>query len=128
METPCPISEVEVFDMIKDIIDPEHPMTLEDLKVVSLGDVSVDHDAGIVTVYYTPTVSSCSMATIIGLCVKVRLQRSLPPRLASAVLCKPGCHTDELSLNKQINDKERASAALENPGILAVVSKCLPQS
>lgn len=29
---------------------------------------------------FTPTVEHCSMATLIGLCIRVRLMRSLPAR------------------------------------------------
>lgn len=29
---------------------------------------------------FTPTVQHCSMATLIGLCIRVKLLRSLPPR------------------------------------------------
>lgn len=31
-------------------------------------------------VTFTPTVEHCSMATVIGLCLRVKLMRSLPPR------------------------------------------------
>ena len=29
---------------------------------------------------FTPTVQHCSMATLIGLCLRVKLMRALPPR------------------------------------------------
>lgn len=41
-----PIDETEVFDHIRDIIDPEHPYSLEQLNVVSEGDVFVDDKKG----------------------------------------------------------------------------------
>lgn len=31
-------------------------------------------------VQFTPTVEHCSMATLIGLCIRVKLLRALPPR------------------------------------------------
>lgn len=31
-------------------------------------------------VQFTPTVQHCSMATLIGLCIRVKLLRALPPR------------------------------------------------
>jgi len=31
-------------------------------------------------VRFTPTVEHCSMATLIGLCIRVKLLRALPPR------------------------------------------------
>jgi hypothetical protein len=33
-----------------------------------------------IRVTFTPTVEHCSMATVIGLCMRVKLIRSLPPR------------------------------------------------
>lgn len=43
-----PIDETEIFDHIRDIIDPEHPYSLEQLNVVSEGDVFVDDKKGLV--------------------------------------------------------------------------------
>ena len=37
----------------------------------------------------------------------------------------PGTHASEEAVNKQLNDKERVAAALENPSLLAMVDKCL---
>ena len=43
--------------------------------------------------------------------------RCLPLRLKSRVFIAPGTHNTEESLNRQINDKERVAAALENPSL-----------
>lgn len=67
----------------------------------------------------------CSMATLIGLCVRVQLLRALPPRFKVDVLVSPGAHSSEHAVNKQLNDKERVAAALENPGLLDKVNLCL---
>lgn len=40
----------------------------------------------------------------------------------------PGSHLSEAAVNKQLNDKERVAAALENPPLLAMVDKCLASS
>ena len=37
-----PFDSREIFDLIRDINDPEHPLTLEDLHVVSEEDIKVD--------------------------------------------------------------------------------------
>ena len=70
----------EVFDLIRSINDPEHPLTLEQLDVVKLSDVRVDDGANSVGVEFTPTIPHCSMATLIGLSIRVKLLRSLPTR------------------------------------------------
>ena len=37
----------------------------------------------------------------------------------------PGTHSTEEAVNKQLNDKERVAAALENPNLINMVNKCL---
>ena len=82
----------EVFDLIRSINDPEHPLTLEQLDVVKLDDVQVDDKQNKVKVEFTPTIPHCSMATLIGLSIRVKLFRSLPPRFkvtkTNAIFCR----------------------------------------
>lgn len=47
---------------------------------VSEEQVACDDTGGTVAVEFTPTVEHCSMATLIGLCIRVKLLRVLPPR------------------------------------------------
>ena len=120
-----PLDALEVFDMIRSIKDPEHPHTLEQLRVTQHDLISVDDSRGRVSVHFTPTIPHCSMATLIGLCIRVKLLRSLPPRFKVDVAVTPGTHASEAAVNKQLNDKERVAAALENDNLLGVVNKCL---
>ena len=76
-------------------------------------------------VSFTPTIPHCSMATLIGLSIRVKLLRSLPPRFKVSVNVTPGTHASEHAVNKQLNDKERVAAALENTHLLKVVNKCI---
>jgi len=154
-------------DLIRDINDPEHPLTLEDLNVVQLERIQVrnnkqfqstmtcplvclislvcsyiwflnvdflliisrisqvDDKKNYVKVEFTPTIPHCSMATLIGLSIRVQLLRSLPERFKVDVEITPGTHASELAVNKQLNDKERVAAALENSHLLEVVNQCL---
>ena len=45
------------------------------------------------------------MATIIGLSIRVKLLRSLPPRFKVDVTIAPGTHASEAAVNKQLADK-----------------------
>ncbi len=65
------------------------------------------------------------MATLIGLCIRAKLLRGLPPRFKVDVRVTPGTHASEAAVNKQLADKERVAAALENGHLLDVVNKCL---
>lgn len=75
-----PIDSQEVFDLIRSISDPEHPLTLEQLNVTQFDHIEVDNVTNRVLIEFTPTIPHCSMATLIGLCIRVRLLRSLPDR------------------------------------------------
>ncbi|KAH7301411.1 hypothetical protein KP509_23G025100 [Ceratopteris richardii] len=120
-----PIDALEVFDHVRDIKDPEHPYSLEQLKVVTEEAITVDDKKSHVMVVFTPTVQHCSMATVIGLCIRVQLMRCLPPRFKIDIKVAPGSHASETAVNKQLNDKERIAAALENPNLSELVEDCL---
>jgi len=148
-------------ELIRSISDPEYPNSLEELRVVSAEQIEIGENH--VVVEFTPTVPHCGMSTLIGivnsfhltthgayhrcpsgLCIRVRLLRSLPPRFKVDIRVKPGSHQSELagalslasntsacsklapySVNKQLNDKERVAAALENPSLVEALEKCL---
>lgn len=135
------ITSEEVFDIIRNIQDPEHPLTLEQLNVVRVDmvnvvDLSVSNDVvaqddrqrrkfSTVNVQFCPTIPHCSMATLIGLSISVKLLRSLPTRFKVIVKIEPGTHVSEHAINKQLSDKERVRAALENDHLLGVVNRCI---
>lgn len=116
---------LEIFEMIRHLNDPEHPLTLEQLNVVRLEDIHVDDEKSTIRVNFTPTIPHCSMATVIGLCIRVKLLRSLPQRFKVDVCIAEGTHSQEKPVNKQLADKERVAAALENTHLLSVVNKCI---
>jgi len=122
-ETWDPIDCNEIYDLIRYIYDPEYPNTLEELHVVSAPQITINDSH--VIVEFTPTVPHCGMSTLIGLSIRVRLLRSLPSRFKVDILVKPGSHQSEHALNKQLNDKERVAAALENPALLETLEKSL---
>ena len=65
------------------------------------------------------------MATLIGLAIRVKLLRCVPPRFKVDVKIAQGTHQSEVAVNKQLSDKERVAAALENNQLLQVVNQCL---
>lgn len=120
-----PVDSREIFDLIKDIKDPEHPLTLEELNVVREEQIRVDHENKVVTVEFFPTINRCSMAQLIGLTIIVKLLRTLPDHMKVDVIIPSGTHDSEDEYNKQFNDKERIAAALENNNLLSVVNACI---
>ncbi|KAM3537936.1 MIP18 family protein [Beauveria bassiana] len=132
------------LDLISTITDPEHPVSLGQLSVINLADIrltplpSSSHTAGSnynennnsdtlidVFVEITPTITHCSLATILGLAVRVRLEQALPPNYRVDVRCKESSHVQDDQVNKQLADKERVAAALENDSLRGVLDKML---
>lgn len=112
-------------DLIRSINDPEHPLTLEELHVLEESLITVENTTNEIKVLYTPTIPHCSMATLIGLSIRVKLLRSLPARFKVSVEVNPGTHNSEHSVNKQLADKERVAAALENTHLIKVINQCI---
>ncbi|KAI1419934.1 FAM96B protein [Xylaria sp. FL1777] len=129
-----PIDEQEIYDLISTISDPEHPLSLGQLAVVNLPDIHITPSpsalAGLdsltqVLVKITPTITHCSLATVIGLGIRVRLEQALPPNYRVDVMIKEGTHSQDDQVNKQLADKERVAAALENATLKGVLDKML---
>lgn len=139
---PDPYTPSEIYNLIRNINDPEHPLSLEQLNVVRVDHITVEtpeylnrppnestkssHTPQIlIKVFFTPTIPHCSMATLIGLCIRVKLWRSLPCTCIIQVLVQKGTHVQEIQINKQLGDKERVAAALENDKLREVVWQCM---
>ncbi|KAI5750987.1 hypothetical protein M8J77_003148 [Diaphorina citri] len=120
-----------IYDCIKNIKDPEKPATLEDLNVVYEEGVKIEHfqpaDVSLIRIEFNPTVPHCSLATLIGLCIRVKLQRNLTEKIKLSIFIKKGAHDTEAEINKQINDKERVAAAMEVPSLSQLVEQCIQE-
>jgi metal-sulfur cluster biosynthetic enzyme len=134
------ISVDTIYELIRDIKDPEHPQTLEQLGVVSkeyidIGKIRMENRLGFVNiglplkyieVRFFPTIPHCSMAGIIGICLKTQLLKYISEDYWIKVLVIDGAHVDYEGLNKQLSDKDRVSAALENRDLADIVDECIP--
>lgn len=88
-----------IYDLIRTIKDPEKPASLEDLHVVYEEGVfvrQVQHGNGCsVRIEFNPTVPHCSLATLIGLCIRIKLERNLVEKFKLDIFIKKGAHTTE---------------------------------
>jgi len=122
-----------IYDHIRTIRDPEKPNNLEELNVVDESLVHVypfdtSGDKFVANIEYVPTVQHCSLAPLIGLCIRTKLERNLVPGTVKLdIFVKSGSHATVEDINKQINDKERVSAARENPDLMATVEMCIKE-
>ncbi|XVF59622.1 hypothetical protein PTKIN_Ptkin07bG0290400 [Pterospermum kingtungense] len=107
--------------------DAVDPLDIYDilLSVLSEESITVDEKLGRILITFTPTIQHCSMATVIGLCLRVKLKECFPPHFKVDIKVSPGSHADEESVNKLLNDKERVAAALEIPNLRQLVDECL---
>lgn len=97
----------EIYDFIRTIRDPERPESLEDLDVVKEEYVHVkeiDEDYYDVVINYKPTVEHCHLATLIGLFIREKIRREIPPeyfRYKLKILAIPGSLQNEEDANRQ---------------------------
>lgn len=84
---------------MRTIRDPEKPSTLEDLKVVYEDGIFVqkptNDNVNVIRVEFNPTVPHCSLATLIGLCIRIKIERNIPHKLKLDIYIKKGAHTTE---------------------------------
>lgn len=119
------IDEDEIFNLLRNIKDPEYSYTLENLKIIEKKNIHVDNKEKIVTVYFTPTIPNCSLALLIGLMINIKLKFSLSNIYKTNILIYPGTHNSEQTVNKQLNDKERIAASIENVHLLNVIKSSI---
>ncbi|CAG9325811.1 FAM96A [Blepharisma stoltei] len=115
-----------IMDAIGNIQDPELPNTLEDLDIVAEDRIEVKAtDSNYhATIVWIPTKSTCSYANNIALCMRYKLQEEYPDiNLKLDIILKEGSHVTKMEIDKQVNDKERIAAALENPDVLQMIKK-----
>jgi metal-sulfur cluster biosynthetic enzyme len=100
------------------VLDPEHPFTLEQLNVVSEEQIDATdetHDScAVVRIEFTPTVEHCSLATLIGLCIRAKLLRTLPEYTKVEIAVSPGTHKSEH--DSMLYNRATAIEMLNTPG------------
>ncbi len=85
--------------MLRNLPDPEHPLTLEQLQVIELSNIHVNEETREIKAFFTPTIPNCSSANLIGLMIKIRLLRWVDPSYKRDVFVTPGSHVHEKELN-----------------------------
>lgn len=53
------MDEREIFDIIRNLQDPEHPLTLEELNVLDIDSVKLDNRKNLCEIQFTPTIPHC---------------------------------------------------------------------
>lgn len=88
-----------IIDLLRTIKDPEKPQTLEQLDVVYEDCVEIlrqtPKGVSVIRIEFNPTVPHCSLATLIGLCIRVKLERHLVALFKLDIFIKKGAHSTE---------------------------------
>ncbi len=111
----------DVLRVLRNVNDPEHPVSILDLDIVTENDIEVDDDH--VEVQFAPTVPFCPMGGAIGIVIKYALEKELG--LEAEVKVKPGAHVQEEMLNQTINDPESYQETLDRLRNSGLLDRCL---
>jgi metal-sulfur cluster biosynthetic enzyme len=125
-----------IYEFIKGIRDPEKDRNLEELGIVEEDSIEVHlkNSYQLIKVSWRPTSPNCSLASIIGLSIRKKIEEELKLFMNNLkrkinykveILVVKGSHLTEEEINKQLNDKERYLAALENPDIINLIDKLI---
>ena len=129
MSSTSDLTSCDIYDLIREIKDPEFSQTLEELNVLRedlTKVVTVAPDVLDIRITFVPTVPHCHLATLIGLCIRTKLERDLEHfKHKLYISIAEDSHSSAIEITKQINDKERVAAALENPDLYAAVQECI---
>ena len=118
-------TEVDVWSMLHTIRDPEFPYTIGQLRVIEPSGVHFEEDTLKISISFKPTIEHCSMATLIGLAIRVKLLRHFPTNYRLDVHLSSNSHLEEADINKQLADKERVAAATENHDLMAIINSMI---
>ena len=86
---------------------------------------NLDDDYINVKIEFTPTVPHCTLATLIGLCIWVKINNAFGDLCKIELFITPGSHPHSREITKQMNDKERLLSAKDNVELMGLVNLCL---
>ncbi len=100
----------KVLEVLKEVQDPEMPMSILELDMVNEDDITIESDKKI-TVTFKPTSAMCPMGSVIGVLIKKKLKDALG--VDAEVKVRPGTHMNEEMVNDIINRKEKYEQVLK---------------
>lgn len=100
----------DVLAVLRRVLDPEHPINVIEMGLVTPDDVSIADDK--VQVEFAPTSPMCPMGAVIGIVIRKALEDEFPEKQV-AVRVKSGTHMREDACNTMINDEQQYQSAIE---------------
>ena len=83
--------ERDIFEHIRDIQDPEHPYSLEQLNVVQEGLISLDHTTRLCTCATTAGLCDTTLQTAVSVASSLELYARADSRPRCLNSCRPKC-------------------------------------
>ena len=135
-----------IYEFIRNIKDPEKDCTIEELELIDEESISIyeniNSSFSTILIEWKPTTPTCSLAVNIGLCIRYKLAKEIENlakilknsnqklnqnsfKYKIEIKLIKGSHLKENDVNKQLNDKERYCAAVENPIILKYIQNLI---
>jgi metal-sulfur cluster biosynthetic enzyme len=102
----------EVFEALKPVQDPEHPISITDPRMAIVKEEYIAVTEEGIQVQFKPTVPHCPMGGLIGILIRHRLEEVYQGRLIRVILL-PGSHSRENEVNSMITDDVRYSGIVE---------------
>ena len=115
------LDKVELIEALRSVYDPEYPLSVIDLKIVSEEDISLDGEK--VKVLFTPTSPLCPMGGMIGALIKYALEKTVGKGVE--VSLKPGTHTQEKMLNEMLGNEKQYKDTIERLKKAGILEKCI---
>ena len=80
-------------------------------------------------VTWVPTTPSCGFALNIALCIRTKLERELSSQKWAKIdiLVQEGKHDTKAAIDRQVNDKERVCAAMENEDVRGAIEDLIKE-
>jgi len=114
----------DVIEVLRRVMDPEHPVSVVDLGLVRPEDITVTEDE--VRVLFAPTSPMCPMGAIIGVIIRKALEDAAPGKRV-VVRVKPGTHMQEEVCNRMVNDEQQYRNAVEKLAASGLLDQCIAQ-
>ncbi len=115
----------KIMAKLEKVLDPEHPISILDLKIVEPEDVTIDEENNSITIEFKPTTPFCPMGGVIGVLVKKAISDIAESNEKIIVRCKEGAHTQEEMVNKMVNDEQTYEEILNKLNEIGMLQRCI---
>jgi len=115
------MNKTEILEALKNVFDPEYPLSVVDLKIVEEKDIFFDGEK--IRIEFTPTTPYCPMGGIIGVLIKYALENKFNREFDIKV--KAGGHVQEAILNELLSSKEKYDETIQRLKTAGILERCI---